>query len=62
MISKGFSVHIDGREKHYGKGQVVPAAIVDEFDLSARGLVEGAVDSLCGSPSTAPPKTKKSRN
>ncbi len=40
MKSKGFSVHIDGREKSFPVGKPVPAKVVKEFDLVAKSLVE----------------------
>jgi len=64
--SKGFSIHVDGREVHYGAGREVPEDLAETLGLAARGLVEtdgadvsGGLASAPSTDDTEKPKKKK---
>jgi len=51
MISKGFSINVKGREKAFPAKAKVPAKIVKDFNLVAKGLVESDPEEPGGQPS-----------
>lgn len=58
--STGFTVHIDGRPKHYPKGADVPGDVVEDLDLVVSGRVEIDPDGEVGASSgSTKRKTKK---
>ena len=58
--STGFTIHVDGRPKHYPRGTDVPGDVVEDLDLVVSGRVEiEEGEDVGASPSST--KTERSK-
>lgn len=55
---KGFSVHVEGREKAFPAGADVPDEMAEEFGLARKGLVERGTEGSLGPAEVSRKSTK----